>query len=333
MRKSFISGLIIALLIFSTANLLARGNSSGGSTVSLKLANALSTEHTGNIIYRYFAEKVMEYSDRKIKITIYPNGTLGTTKELLEQAQAGTIDFVHSGGAFLENFSSEYSVFGLPYIFDSKEHFIQAMNGPMGKMFQTTVPEKLGLHGVLYLYGGTRSFYTTKPVKTIDDLSGLKIRVQPSNVAIKMVEAIGAVPTPMAFGEVYSALQQGVLDGAENNPSSYISARHYEVAKYYIFDEHQSIPDFLLMNAKKWDSLAPEQQQIISRAALEAQNKALADWDKQQEEAIMKAKATGSNFIYPNKAPYQDKVQSMIAERKKSDPTVVKLLKWIDQAR
>ena len=325
--------LFLGISLITLKALYARGSDVGDDSITFRLANALSTEHTGNIVYRYFAEKVSEYSNGKIKITIYPNGTLGTTKELLEQAQAGTLDFVHSGGAFLENFSQEYSVFGLPYIFDNKEHFIRVMNGPMGEMFQASIPEKLGLHSILYLYGGTRSFYSTKPVNSIDDLSGLKIRVQPSNVAIAMVEAIGAVPTPMAFGEVYSALQQGVLDGAENNPTSYISARHYEVAKYYIFDEHQSVPDFLLVNAPKWASLNPEQREIISRAALEAQNKALADWDKQQEGAIQQAKASGSTFVYPDKSPYQVRVRSMIDERKKADPTIARLLELVEQAR
>ncbi len=335
MKKTILSLLLsIAFLQGLFAMGGSSGNSSGGGKkIKLKLANELSTEHTGNIIYRYFADKVKEYSQGNIEITIYPNGTLGKTKELVEQAQADTLDFVHSSAAYLENFASEYAVFGLPYIFENKEHFAKAMNGAFGKRFQGPIPAEIGFRGTFYLYGGTRSFYATKPIHSIEDLAGLKIRVMPSSVAIEMVNVIGASPTPMSFGEVYSALQQGVLDGAENNPTSYISARHYEVAKYYIFDEHQSVPDFLLMNVDRWNSLSPEQQGIISKAALEAQNQALADWDKQQEDAILKAKAAGCTFIYLDKAPFQRKVQKMISDRTSKEPVIAELLDLVNQAK
>lgn len=327
----FAVAMTMGLFLFTGCSKKESGGKTG--TLELKLANELSLEHTGNIIYRYFADKVKEYSNGSITVTIYPNGTLGSTKEVLEQAQEGTIDFAHSGGAYLENFAPEYAVFGFPYIFDNKEHFSRVMSGDFGKKFQNEIPEKLGLHGILYLYAGTRSFYVDKPINSIDDLAGLKVRVQPSNIAIEMASALGVSPTPMAYAEVYSALQQGVLDGAENNPTSYISARHYEVAKYYVFDEHQSVPDFLLMNEAKWNSLTSEQQDIIAKAALEAQEKAFVDWDAQQEEAIQKAKKAGSVFTYPDKTPYKERVAKMIDERRNADPTIAELLSLIDQAR
>lgn len=296
-----------------------------------KLAHPQTKSHPDHLAYQYFAEKVKEYSKGSVEIKIYSDGVLGDVNSALTQSQQGVITFVHSGAANLEGLSKEYSVFGLPYVFDGRDHFLKAMNGALGDHFKT-VPEAFGLHGIMYLYAGARNFYGKKPFKTPADLKGLKFRVQQSPVAIDAVKALGAVPTPMAYGEVFSALQQGVIDGAENNEPSYVSQGHFEVAKFYSYDEHQMVPDFLLINLKQWQSFSQADRDAIEKAATETQTKFLEFWDAAVKESVDKAKAKGAEFVQVDKAAYQAAVKPVI-DKAKQDPILADDIKIIESSK
>jgi TRAP-type C4-dicarboxylate transport system substrate-binding protein len=180
-----------------------------------------------------------------------------------------------------------------------------------------------------YYDAGSRSFYTSnKQIKTPEDLKGLKIRVMQSPIAIKMVKAMGGSPTPMASGEIYTAIQQGVVDGAENNPPSFYFSRHYEVSKYYTIDEHASIPDVLLISTHIWNDLNEQQQKWLQEAVDESVVFQRKLWAESEKESMEKAKEEGAIILYPDKAPFVKSVQPLYDELTK-DPRINELVNQI----
>ena len=199
--------------------------------VTLKLSHNQSKDIPVHKAMENFADKVKEYTNGEIKIRIYPNAQLGTQRESVELVQSGGLALAKSNAAELEAFEPLYGVFNLPYIFKNEQHYYDVLTSDIGDEVLNASKDK-GFIGITYYDAGSRSFYAGKPIKTPDDLKGMKIRVQPSPTAVKMVETLGANPTPIAFGELYTALQQGVVDGAENNESALVDNRHGEVSKY-----------------------------------------------------------------------------------------------------
>jgi tripartite ATP-independent transporter DctP family solute receptor len=203
-------------------------------------------------------------------------------------------------------------VFSLPYIFDNDEHVWKFLNGEAGTKLLDSL-ESSRLKGLTFYSSGARSFYSTKPITSIEDLKGLKIRVVQNKLNIDLMSALGASATPMAYGEVYSALQTGVIDAAENNYPSYYSSKHYEVAKNYIIDAHQRVPEVLIMSKAAWDKLSPDDQAIVKEAALEStqyQRDEWASFEKVSEEAIRAAGVTITEVNDPK--PWQDAAKSVI---------------------
>lgn len=208
------------------------------STKIIRLGHGLNTGHSVHQGMVFFGEKLQEISGGKFKVQIYPSQQLGTERQCLELLQIGSLDMTKVSAGVLENFSPSIKVFGLPYLFRDKEHAFRVLDGPVGEELLNGT-EKYWLKGLGYYDSGSRSFYTIdKPIENPNDLEGLKIRVMESQTAIDMVKSFGGSPTPISWGELYTALQQGVVDGAENNPPSFYLSRHYEVCKYYIIDEH-----------------------------------------------------------------------------------------------
>jgi tripartite ATP-independent transporter DctP family solute receptor len=234
---------------------------------TLKLAHGLPPEHPVHQGMLHLQRQLAELSGGRMTLDLYPSGQLGGETECLEQVQRGSLAMTKSSTAPLEGFIDEMKVFGLPYLFTDAEHFWSVLDGEIGReMLEKGRPKNL--LGLCYYDAGSRSFYTkSRMIKTPADLKGLKIRVQNSPVAIKMVEALGGSPTPIAWGELYSALAQGTVDGAENNPPSYWSEKHCEVAPYYSRDEHTRVPDILLINAAVWDGLSKPEQVWLDQAA------------------------------------------------------------------
>ncbi|MEJ2568212.1 MAG: TRAP transporter substrate-binding protein [candidate division WOR-3 bacterium] len=261
LRSSFFFGLILLVLIMA-AGCGGKGETSEGK-ITLKLGHALDINHPVHKAMVFWADTLKNATDGRIVIKIYPGGQLGGEKELIEQLQMGTLDFTKVSSAGLEAFVPQMKVLGMPYLFKDKEHKWKILNSAFGKELLAAGTDR-GLVGIGFYEAGERSFYTKdKPIRTPADLKNLKIRVIKSPMAINLLKILGASPTPISWGELYTALQQGTVDGAENNPPSFVSARHYEVCKYFSLDKHTSPMDVVLAGKKAWDKLSDKDKAII----------------------------------------------------------------------
>ena len=234
-------------------------------TKIIRLGHGLSTTHSVHQAMEYMDSILRVESNGKMKIQIYPSEQLGTERQCLELLQIGSLDMTKVSTGSLENFSPNIKVFGLPFLFGDREHSYSVLDGPIGKDLLLGT-EKYWLKGLAYYDAGARSFYSKeKKINSPKDLEGLKIRVMESKTAFDMVKALGGSPTPISFGELYTSLQQGVVDGAENNPPSFYLSRHYEVCKFYTLDEHTVLPDVLLMSTHMWDSFSDQEKKWLDK--------------------------------------------------------------------
>lgn len=280
-------------------------------------------------MYR-FADLVKEYSNGEIEVQVFPGAQLGQEPETIEQAQAGIIDFTRVNSVGLANVSPSMGAFTLPYVFADWDHKYRVLDGEIGAEVLADL-EGVGLKGFAYMDAGSRSFYTTEgnKIESIEDLKGKKIRVQPAPISIRMMELLGAVPTPMNYGEVYSALQTGVIDGAENDFVSYHTSAHYEVAPNYVVDAHLSPPALLLMNKAKFDSLSPELQDAVTRAAVDAsmyEREIMREANEKARQTVIDGGATVTEI---DNAPFQAAVQPIYEEF----PDLMPLLDRIQAAK
>lgn len=241
-----------------------------------------------------FAELVEQRTDGRIHIDVYHGGQLGDEKAVIEQLQFGAIDFTRVSLSPLSEFEKSLNVLQLPYLYKDAAQMWRVLDGQIGDNFLSSV-EKAGLIGLSWFDAGARNFYNSKkPVTKLEDLKGLKIRVQESQLMMGMVSALGANATPMAYGEVYSGLQTGVIDGAENNWPSYDSVSHYEVAKYYVIDEHTRVPEMQMVSKITWNKLSADDQKIIKECALESAKLERELWAAKEGASEAKVKAAGS---------------------------------------
>jgi tripartite ATP-independent transporter DctP family solute receptor len=235
-------------------------------------------------------------------LQIYPSGMIGSEDECFKQAQNAQIEFAKCSAAVLDGSVPEFQVVGAPFLFRDSDHFWAVMNGEIGKSLLKKIDS---LMGICYFDAGARSLYTTKkPVRSVEDMKGLKIRTQKSSIAMQSMEALGASPTPISWGELYTALSQGTVDAAENNIPSFVTGRHFEVCKYFIFTEHQRVPDVLVMSRKIWDGLSAEQQGWIEKAAAEANAFQREAWRKSEEVNEKIARDAGVEFITVDREPF-----------------------------
>ena len=279
--------------------------------VVLKLGHSLDTGHAVHKGMVHMAERLDEISGGKMRIDIYPSGQLGGERETVELVQIGSLAMTKVSTSPLESFVPAMQLFSIPYVFRDREHFFKVLDSDIGKeLLEST--EVARLRGLGYYDAGSRSFYTTdKRVRSPADLAGLKIRVQKSQTSVRMVAALGGSATPISWGELYTALQQGVVDGAENNPPSFYLSRQYEVSKYYTLDEHTSVPDILLMSSRIWDDLTPDQQAWLQEAVDDSVAYQRKLWQEATDEALAAVQAAGVEVIYPDKAPFQQAVVAM----------------------
>jgi tripartite ATP-independent transporter DctP family solute receptor len=281
---------------------------------TIKLGHGLSVDHSVHKAMVAMGEQLQEKSGGRMRIEIYPAEQLGSERQCLELLQIGSLDMTKVSAAVLENFTPQMQVFSLPYLFRDDEHFQQVLFGETGKELLLT-PEPYWLRGLAYFNSGKRSFYTkNKPVNRPEDLAGLKIRVQESPSAMNLVRRLGGSPTPISWGELYTALQQGIVDGAENNPPSFYLSRHYEVCKYYSLDEHTAIPDVLLISTHTWLRLDEQERQWLQEAADEAARYQWELWIQAEAEAFAAVKAAGVEIIRPEKAPFAEKTAAMLTK-------------------
>ena len=278
----------------------------------LKLAHGLSIDHPVHISLEFMAKRINELSEGQLSVDVYPAEQLGSEQQLIELVQIGSISITKVSAVSLQSFAEDYKVFGLPYVFRSKEHFFDVINGEIGRDLLLSTENKW-IRGLCYYDSGSRSFYTKdRPITHPDDLAGLKIRVMPSVTAVEMIRAMGGSATPISWGELYTALQSGVVDGAENNPPSLHSSHHFEVCKYYSLDEHTIVPDVVVIGKKVWDKLDSQQKKWVQQAADESAELEYELWAESEIEAMRIVQEAGVKINYPDKQPFIDKVQPLI---------------------
>jgi tripartite ATP-independent transporter DctP family solute receptor len=321
MNKSismFVGGILVgALLAAAGFSLYLKGQKAtrgGQSQVVLKLGHGLDTGHPVHKAMEFMKGRLEALSGGNVTIDIYPSSVLGSETQCIEQLQNGSLAMTKTSAAAMENFIPAMAVYGLPYVFRDADHYWAVLNGEVGQGLLRQGEGKF-LRGLCYYDGGSRNFYTKdKPIKTPDDLKGLKIRVMNSKTAIDMVKAMGGAPTPIAWGELYSALAQGTVDGAENNLPSFTSNKHYEICKHFTLDGHTRIPDMLLMSSRVWEKLDPQEQGWVQQAATESVDFQRQLWQQKTIEALEQAKAEGVTIYEVDTAAFAEKVAPMLAE-------------------
>ena len=255
---------------------------------------------------KYMGTVLTKLTNGKDSIKVFNNSALGAEKDTIEQTKIGALDFVRINVAPMNNICPETMVPTMPFLFRSTEHMRKVLDGPIGDQILKAC-ESQGYIGLAFYDSGARSLYTTKkPVKSLADVKGMKIRVQQSDLWVALLQAMGANATPMPYGEVYTALKTGVVDGAENNFPSYDTARHFEVAKYYAQTDHSMAPEMLLMSKKVWDTLSPQDQQIIRDAAKASVPYMRKLWDEKELESRKKVEAGGAQIVEVDKKSFQD---------------------------
>lgn len=324
--KKIISTVLCAGLVAGLAGgCSGTGDINGGKRI-IRVALSQSETHPEYTGMEKFKEVVEEKLGDKYEVQIYPNELLGGQTKAIELTQTGAIDFVVAGTPNLEIFADVYEVFSMPYLFTSEEAYFASMNDTdyMEKVYEST--DDTGLRVMTWFNVGSRNFYAKKPINTPDDLKGLKMRVQQSPASVKMANAFGAAASPMSFGEVYTAIQQGVIDGAENNELALTENKHGEVAKYYSYTMHQIIPDVLITNLKFLNGLSDEEKEIFYDAAQQATETEMEAWDTQVEQAKKIAQDDmGVEFIYPDINLFKDKVSNVQQEMLDANPDIQNL--------
>lgn len=277
----------------------------------IKLAHGLDTNHPVHKAMLKMGEELKRNSNGKLKLEIYPNQQLGSERQCLELLQIGSLDMTKVSAAVMENFSPNMKVLGLPFLFRDKQHTFKTLDGKIGKELLDG-GQKYWLKGLGYYDAGSRSFYTkNSTIKDPKDLKGLKIRVMESVTAMNMVNSLGGSPTPISYGELYTALQQGVVDGAENNPTSFYLSRHYEVCKYFSLDEHTTIPDVLLISTHLWGKLNKQEQTWLQNAVDVSVKHQRELWAVSELNALKAVKKEGVTVVKPKKEKFKNKVEAM----------------------
>ena len=283
------------------------GSTAAGERQIIRIGHNQSTNHPTHIALTAFEDFVEEKLGDKYNIEVFPSELLGSQNEMVQLTQTGAIHFCVASNSLLETFSKDYSIFNLPYLFASSEAYHAAMDDKSvtGPIFEST--KQAGFEAVTWIDAGTRNFYTvSRPVNSPADLKGLKIRTQQSPTNVEMMRLLGGSATPMGFGEVYTALQSKVIDGAENNEMALTDNGHGDVCKYYSYDMHQMIPDILIGNIAFLDSLPADERAVFEEGFALVNRVEREEWTKAVENAKKRAaEEQGVQFNYPDTAPFQ----------------------------
>ncbi|MCI8741479.1 MAG: TRAP transporter substrate-binding protein [Lachnospiraceae bacterium] len=304
---------------------------SGEQSFNLKLSHGLAEDHAVHIQMTEWAADVKEKSGGTISIQIIPNGQLGSEADNISSIQAGGLDMAKVSASTLGNFNSTWDALSVPYVFNDKDHFYKVMDGEIAQeLYKMT--EGDGFIGLTWLDSGARSFYTAKtPVRVPSDLKGLKIRTMDSQMAIDMMNALGGSATVMSYSEIYTGMQQGVVDGAENNITALRD--HSDVAQYYCYDEHTRIPDIIVISAKVWSQMSDSQKKIMTETAAAATESYKTRWAEFEEEVKTAAQQNNVTFVEDvDTAAFQEACQSIYENLKSSSPDVYAVVEKIQNA-
>ena len=337
MKKIAAIAAALSLTLFSLTGCTQSGAKTSAEATAqnplvLTLAHGLSETHTVHIAMTEFANMVEERTNGRIQVQIFPNGQLGSENENMEQLMSGVISMTKVSAPGLATYNEAYHTFGLPYIFDSTEDFYHVMDSDQMRDFFLSSGDD-GFVTLTYYTSGARSFYTkNKAIRKPEDLKGLKIRVQDMKSQTDMMKALGGIPVAMSYGDVYTSLQTGIIDGTENNETALTTGKHGEICKVYSTDQHAMIPDVMVMSEKVWKNISPEDQQIILEAARESTEQHKIAWDAAIDQAIEEAKTTmGVEFVNDvDKEAFREATSAMISDYCEQYPGVKKLLDIID---
>jgi tripartite ATP-independent transporter DctP family solute receptor len=294
----------------------------------LRLAHTLDTGHPVHKGMAHLAERLEALSGGTMRVIIYTGGQLGSERQTVELLQLGTLDMAKVAGSVVENFIPAMRVFSLPYLFNDQDHYWRVFQGDVGNEILLQ-GEPYWLRGLCYYDAGFRSFFTReKPIRSPADLNGMKIRVMQSNLAIQTINVMGGNATPMALGELYTAIQQGVVDGAEGNPPTMFASRYHEIMSYYSLDEHSAPPDVLVMGTHTWNDLDEQQRAWLMQAVDESVAYQRRVWNEDEAAALRAMETAGVHILRPDKRPFQDAVARLYTGLEGSD-----LAPWIRRIR
>ncbi|MCS6997204.1 MAG: TRAP transporter substrate-binding protein [Casimicrobiaceae bacterium] len=298
----------------------------------LKAADTHPAGYSTVVAVENFGKKLEAATQGRLKLQMFPGSVLGQEKETVEQTQLGAIHINRISLGVIGPIVPEVNVFNMPFVFRDVAHMRKVIDGPIGdELLKKITDSNARLVGLAWMDGGSRSIYTKRPIRSPEDLKGLKIRVMGNPLFVETMNAMGGNGISMAYGEVFGALQTGVIDGAENNPPSYLTANHYNTpAKFYSQTHHLIIPEILVMSKVVWDRLSPADQALIRRLAREAQMEQRALWDKSVAESVAKLKAAGIQFIDVDTRPF---FEATAPVRAKYGAQFVDLMKRIAEVR
>ncbi len=281
---------------------------------------------------RHLAETLAQSSGGKHSIKVFSKGALGNEKDTIEQTKLGALAMTRVNVAPMNNICPATMVPTMPFLFRSADHMRKVLDGPIGDEILKNC-EAQGFIGLAFYDSGARSIYSAKkPIKTLADAKGLKVRVQQSDLWVSLLETMGANATPMPFGEVYTALKTGLVDAAENNYPSYESSRHFEVAKFYSKTEHSMAPEILLFSKRVWDGLSADEQKQIRAAAKESVGFMRKLWDEREEKSLAIVKAGGAQIIEVDKASFQGAMKP-VYDKFLKDPKLQDMVKRIQDVK
>lgn len=270
-------------------------------------------------------------SGGKYKIKVFNKGALGTEKETIDQVKIGALEMTRVNISPMNAVCAKTQVPTMPFLFSSIEHMRKSLDGPVGEEILKSCEDQ-GFVGLAFYDSGARSLYAKKPIKTVADVKGMKVRVQQSDLWVALVGAMGGNATPMPFGEVYTGLKTGLLDAAENNIPSYDSVKHYESAKYYSKTEHSMAPEMLLMSKVVWDKLPKADQDLFRAAAKESVAFQRKKWDEQETKSLAAVKAGGAEIIDVDKKSFQA-VMGPVYDKFMTTPDLKRLVKTIQDTK
>jgi len=296
-RKLLIAALPFALCLPGLAQ----------AATTLKMAEVHPAGYPTVVAMENLGKKLEDATDGELKYRMFSGGVLGSEKEVVEQLQIGAVQMTRVSLGTLGPVVSDVNAFNMPFVFRDHEHMRKVIDGEIGQeLLDRITDSEFNMVGLAWMDGGVRNIYTKEPVRSIEDLKGMKIRVIGNPLFIDTLNAMGAQGVAMDTAEIFSALQTGVVDGAENNPPTLLEHNHYRTAKHYTLTGHLILPEPIVMSKTAWNKLTPEQQELVKTYAREAQQEERKLWDEKSASSEEKLKAAGVEFIEVDKKPFYD---------------------------
>lgn len=320
--KSLVKGLLGAVFVSAVV-------ATGASARDFRSSDVHPADYPTVQAVNYMGKLISERTNGKYNIKVFPQSSLGSEKDTVEQTKLGALDMVRVNTAVFTAIAPATLVPQLPFIFNSTEHMRKVLDGPIGEEILASV-ESQGFIGLAFYDSGSRSMYTpAKPIKSVADMKGMKVRVQQSDLWVDLMKALGANATPLPYAEVYTALKTGVVDAAENNWPSYESSRHFEVAKFYSLTDHSMAPEILVFSKRIWDTLTDEERKIIRATAKESVPYMRKQWDDREQASRKTVEAAGSTIVADvDKKSFQDAVKP-VYDKYAADPKLQSLIQRV----